>query len=214
MTMSCFLIAVALASCAATAASAATIRGVVSAPAYRSAAATRPANGIAEAVVYLSEVPPKIEKKLEKQIAKKLAKKATNDTLVEKDHRFVPRVLPVAAGTVVRFENQDRIYHSVFSVSRAKRFDLGKHPPGETGEVVFDQTGAVQLYCGIDRAMAGFVFVTPNHLFVRPTPAGEFVFPKLPRGTYTVNVWHPRYGQRKQTVEIPKKGDAVVALSY
>jgi len=203
--------ALALASFLATAASAATIRGVVLPPAVRTASAERSPesvrNALCEAVVYLEEAPPKVEKKIAK-------KAAPVDTLVQKDHHFLPRVLPVAVGTRVRFENHDHIYHSVFSVSPAKRFDLGKHPPGQAGEVTFDRPGLVQLYCDIDRAMAGFVFVTPNHLFVRPDPTGAFTFPKLPKGTYTVKVWHPRFGERTQTVEIPRKGDAVIALSY
>src|SRR4026209_2466131 len=42
----------------------------------------------------------------------------------QRNERFVPHVLAVMLGTVVEFPNSDLTYHNVFSLSRAKRFDL------------------------------------------------------------------------------------------
>ena len=39
----------------------------------------------------------------------------------------IPRVLPVCAGTRVRFQNMDRVYHNAFSISPAMKFDIGKY---------------------------------------------------------------------------------------
>jgi len=44
----------------------------------------------------------------------------------QRNERFVPHVLAVMVGTIVDFPNSDLIYHNVFSLSRAKRFDLGR----------------------------------------------------------------------------------------
>ena len=49
--------------------------------------------------------------------------------------RFVPHVLPIMAGTEVEFPNDDSIYHNVFSLSRAKNFNLGRYPRGDTRRV-------------------------------------------------------------------------------
>ena len=41
----------------------------------------------------------------------------------------------------VDFPNSDRTYHNVFSLSKTKRFDLGRYPRGQSRSVRFDQPG-------------------------------------------------------------------------
>ena len=50
----------------------------------------------------------------------------------QRNETFVPHVLAVMAGTVVDFPNSDLTYHNVFSLSRAKRFDLGRYAAGKS----------------------------------------------------------------------------------
>jgi len=196
---------------------AATIRGTLRvgrpAPAIRPASAGRPMlppsmlHQVREAVIYLEEAPEKVEKKLAEG-------KTPQPVVGEFEHGFIPRVTPVAAGTRVRFENQDRVYHNVFSVSPAKSFDLGKYAPREAREVTFDRPGLVKLYNDLDPGMTGFVLVLPHHAFTRPDSTGAWSFPKLPRGTYKLRVWHPALGKLSRRVEMPRRGDATLDLSY
>src|SRR5262249_42315685 len=51
----------------------------------------------------------------------------------QRDEQFVPRLLAVTVGTIVDFPNDDTKFHNVFSLSRAKNFDLGRYPPGRNG---------------------------------------------------------------------------------
>ena len=162
--------------------------------------------GAQEAIIYLDKVPPKIEAAL--------AQAAQPTVVGQSKHRFTPNVVPVVAGSTVRFENRDRVYHNVFSVTPSKRFDIGKYAPGKSKEVRFEKEGVVQLFCDIDPTMSGYVMVLPHHGFVQPDATGSFTLPKLPRGIYTVKVWHPRYGRLTRKVEMPKRGDAVVELRY
>lgn len=187
----------------------AVIRGKVSIPGELrqvSFGPAAPVRGVTDVIVYLDSIPEKIEKKL--------AREPRDTSILQIDQRFIPRVLPIAVGTTVRFENMDRVYHNAFSISPAKRFDLGKYPPGQSRRMTFDKPGIVRVFCDIDPDESGWVIVTPNHAFVRPDPAGEFKFPKLPRGKYKLTVWHPRYGERSQSVEIPKRGDLVLDLRF
>src|SRR5579859_1687884 len=46
-------------------------------------------------------------------------------TMDQKGLRFVPHVLPILVGTTVEFPNNDPLLHNVFSISDAKRFNLG-----------------------------------------------------------------------------------------
>ena len=143
---------------------------------------------------------------------KKLKRKRTKETVTISGNQFAPEVLVVGVGSKIRFTNPDRIYHNVFSVSPAQRFDLGKLPPGATRELQFDRAGVVQLFCDLHPATAGFVIVTPNRYHTRAAASGEYVLPSLPKGTYVVNVWHPRLGASRRTIEVSGRGDHTLDL--
>ena len=66
-----------------------------------------------EAVVYLESAP---EGAFE-------SASASRATMSQRHETFIPHVLAVRVGTVVDFLNEDGIYHNVFSLSPARRFD-------------------------------------------------------------------------------------------
>ena len=123
-------------------------------------------------------------------------------------------MLAVARGTSVEFQNLDRVYHNAFSVSVAKRFDLGKYPPGTRDTVLFDRAGAINLHCDIHPDMVGFVVVLPNHVFCHPDSMGAYQLPSLPGGRYSVRVWHPHRGELRRDVVVPRHGDVDLTLVY
>ena len=59
----------------------------------------------------------------------------------QRNETFVPHVLAITTGTTVDFPNSDRIYHNVFSLSKAARFDLGRYAAGQSKSVRFDRPG-------------------------------------------------------------------------
>ncbi|HET9252561.1 MAG TPA: hypothetical protein VFP58_10640 [Candidatus Eisenbacteria bacterium] len=122
--------------------------------------------------------------------------------LAQKDQSFTPRVVPIVAGGQVDFPNRDGIYHNVFSVSPAKRFDLGKYGRGKSKSVRFDKPGVVKVYCDIHSTMEGFVLVVPNSWFARPAEDGSFELPPVPGGTYRLVAWHPDLGTRAISVTV------------
>lgn len=178
-----------------------------------SAAAALQQREASDAVVYVETIPDKAEKKLVKPHWF-FAKKPPMVRLVQSGRRFVPRILAVPAGARVQLENLDLVYHNAFSVSPAKRFDLGKYPPGRIDTLSFDRAGIINLHCDIHPEMVGFVVVVPNHEFTRPDSTGAFVLPGLPEGRYTMCAWHPRRGERRVAFEVLKRGDVNVAVRY
>jgi hypothetical protein len=72
----------------------------------------------------------------------------------------------------------------------------------------------VQLFCDIDPAMSGYVVVLGGHAYAQPDASGAFTLPRVPRGTYTLKVWHPTLGRLSRTVEMSGDGDTVVSLSF
>ena len=157
-----------------------------------------------DAVVYVETLPADVDARI--------APAADHPKLAQQNQAFAPRVIAVSVGSSVDFPNLDPIYHSVFSVSPTKRFDLGRYGRGHSKRVVFTKPGLVNVYCDIHSNMEGFVLVVPNHAFARPDDEGRFALPDLPPGRYTVVVWHPDAGTVRREVTVPEEGDADVAL--
>ncbi len=62
--------------------------------------------------------------------------------LDQRNETFVPPVVAITVGSSVDFPNSDKVYHNVFSLSKTRRFDLGRYPRGQSRSVVFDRTGS------------------------------------------------------------------------
>lgn len=110
--------------------------------------------------------------------------------LGQRDRRFHPRVLPVVRGTTIDFPNDDSIFHNVFSLSKAKPFDLGVYEPGDSRSVTLDQTGLVNLYCNVHPEMSASIVVLGNPFFDLSDAAGRFVISDVPDGHWTLRAWN------------------------
>ena len=179
---------------------------------------SRAQHSVQDAVVYLESVPDKVERKLAAPTTGFVFKRAVTPPhlprIVQRDRHFSPRVLAIASGTRVEIQNLDRVYHNAFSVSPAKRFDLGKYPPGQSDTVAFEHVGVINLHCDIHPDELGYVVVTPNHVMARPDSLGRYKLPKLPPGEYAVHVFHPKRGERTRTVTVPRRGNVALDLSF
>ncbi len=105
---------------------------------------------------------------------------------------FVPRVLPVLVGDTVRFPNEDPFFHTVFSLSKARTFDLGRYATGDSKSVAFDRPGVVQVFCHIHSDMRATVLVLENPYYVSVDSTGRFALPDVPPGEYRLLAWHER----------------------
>ena len=61
--------------------------------------------------------------------------------------------ITIHAGDAVRFKNEDRFFHNIFSLSEIQMFDLGSFPKGESRTVTFDKAGVIELECAIHPEM-------------------------------------------------------------
>lgn len=169
-------------------------------------AAATEQGGVGETIVWIEKLPAGMAA---------LPPPLERPELEQRQQAFAPRVLAVQVGTSVEFPNRDPVYHNVFSVSPAKRFDLGKYPKGQSRKLKFDKPGLVNVFCDIHSDMAAYVYVLPHHVFARPAAAtGRFALPELPAGAYVLKAWHPDRGELTQSVQVPRGGDATVNLRY
>jgi len=143
---------------------------------------------VREAVVFVDQLPEGVS----------VAADTRRSVMDQVNKEFVPHILPVAVGTEVAFPNHDQIHHHVYSLSRAKSFEI----PLYKGEVVppvrFDQVGAVKLGCNIHDWMSGVILVVPTPYFAVTDEQGAFTLPDVPSGSYGVVAWHEG---SKQAVE-------------
>ncbi len=103
--------------------------------------------------------------------------------------QFVPRVLAITVGTTVEFPNTDTTFHNVFSLARARTFDLGRYPPHRTGSVKFDHPGVVPVFCDIHSNMSAYILVFSHPFFALTEPDGRYAIQGVPAGTYELRVW-------------------------
>jgi len=133
--------------------------------------------------------------------------------MIQQGQQFVPRVLPVLAGTTVEFPNQDNFYHNVFSVAGGERFDLGRFGQGESAVQTFTKPAVVVIHCEIHADMKAYILVLDNPFFTQPDAGGRFQLAGVPAGAYTLRAWHPTQGEQSVPVVVPETGTAEVGLS-
>ncbi len=107
-------------------------------------------------------------------------------------------------GTKVEFPNLDDTYHSVFSYSPAKRFDLGRYPTGEKPApfLIFDRPGLVTLHCDIHEHMRGLILVLDSPYFTITDAAGHYRLTNLPAGHFVVKAWIDSETTRERPVDL------------
>jgi plastocyanin len=184
----------------------------------------RAQSGVSDAVIYVEEIPDRTERRLTKPLGGSRwfswlpwadkPKPARLKRLVQSGNRFIPRVFVAPLGESIELMNLDRVYHNTFSVSAAKRFDLGKYAPGKTDTLRFDKAGIVNLHCDIHPDEIGYVVVPPNHAYASPDSLGRFTLPELPEGSYRLRYWHPHHGEHLMGVIVPARGDVALELTF
>jgi plastocyanin len=104
--------------------------------------------------------------------------------------RFSPTFLVVVAGQTVDMPNDDNIAHNVYSVSTAKKFNLGVYEKGQSRSVTFEKSGLVDVSCWLHKRMNATILVVPNRFFARVI-RGQYRISGVPPGTYRLVATRP-----------------------
>ena len=133
--------------------------------------------------------------------------------MVMKDKEFRPRVVAVAAGGTVDFPNEDPIFHNVFSVSGANRFDLELYKRPKSGSWTFASPGVARVYCNIHPQMSAVVLVRDNPYFTAVAADGSFTIEHVPAGKWQIKAWHERAPEAVQEIVVGADGRATAQLT-
>ena len=127
----------------------------------------------------------------------------------QRNETFLPHVLAIDVGTLVAFPNNDITYHNVFSLSKTRKFDLGRYARGKSKSVRFERPGVVRIFCDIHSHMSAFVLVFSHPYYVKAEVDGRYRIDNVPPGTYTVAAWHEGEARETKTVTVPPQGGDV-----
>ncbi|HEY3384409.1 MAG TPA: carboxypeptidase regulatory-like domain-containing protein [Vicinamibacterales bacterium] len=150
-----------------------------------------------QAVVFFEEAPAGDE-----------APTPTRVRMHQTSETFVPHLLAITTGSTVEFPNDDRTYHNVFSLSKARRFDLGRYAAGQSKSVTFDRAGFVRVFCEIHSHMNAFILVFGHRFFAVTDQDGRYRIDRIPPGTYRVTAWYEGIAERTEQVTILAGGTA------
>jgi plastocyanin len=136
----------------------------------------------------------------------------TTVAIIQRDRAIIPHVTAVPAGTRIDFPNQDEVFHNLFSLSDARRFNLGRYPPGESRSERFPEAGVVRMFCDIHSEMGGVILVVDTPLLARPDAEGRFRIDGVPPGRHRVVAWHETAGADTAEIVVEDGGTARVAF--
>ena len=79
-------------------------------------------------------------------------------TVVQKDKTFMldgkkAETIAISVGDTIRFQNEDSVFHNIFSLSKVMPFNLGAYDKGKSESVNFNKAGTINVECAIHPRM-------------------------------------------------------------
>ncbi len=121
----------------------------------------------------------------------------------QRNLKFIPTVVAIMAGETVDFPNNE---------GGANDFDLGLYASGKTRSQKFDKAGVSRILCNAHPNMEAFVVVKDHPFFSTTDSRGNYEIKNMPLGKVRVEIWHPNFDVRSDSVEIVRDGQ-VFALN-
>ena len=89
-------------------------------------------------------------------------------------------------------------------------------PPGSAPKMktFARQEVMIPVKCNVHPWMRSYIGVVAHPFFAVTGDDGTFTIKGLPPGTYTIQVWHEKYGPMEQTVTVGAKESKTVDFSY
>ena len=114
------------------------------------------------------------------------------NVMAQRNLAFAPGTLIAAKGSSVSFPNFDRVRHSIYSFSKAARFEINLYGKDQTRAQSFPIAGSVALGCNIHDNMRGYIKVVDTPFAAKTDRNGLVNLSDLPNGAATVKIWHPQ----------------------
>jgi len=130
-------------------------------------------------------------------------------TVDQKDCHYVPQIQAIAVGGKVDVVNSDPILHNIHAYHGEETlFNIAQPIKGQKTTKTVTEAGPVHLKCDVHSWMSAWVFMAPHPYFAITKDDGSFSIGDVPPGTYTLKVWHGRFGEKSTSVKVDAKGTA------
>jgi plastocyanin len=158
---------------------------------------------LANAVVHVNGLPP-------------TAPPAEKATLAQDDCMYRPRVQAIVAGQTLDIKNGDPVLHNVHTYKGASTlFNVAQVPGTPNIEKTFSDNGAMLKFkCDVHQWMTGYVWVQNNRYFAVTGKDGDFEIKDVPVGTWEIQAWHERLGDKTAKVTVQKGKTADVDFTF
>lgn len=162
-----------------------------------------PKGDLANAVVHVNGLPP-------------TAPPAEKATLSQDDCMYRPRVQGIVAGQTLDIRNGDPVLHNVHTYRGASTlFNVAQVPGTPNIEKTFTDNGAILKFkCDVHQWMTGYVWVQNNRYFAVTGKDGDFEIKDVPVGTWEIQAWHERLGEKTAKVTVQKGKTADVQFAF
>lgn len=139
--------------------------------------------------------------------------------LDQQECMYRPRVVGLIAGQKLVARNSDGTFHNVHGTLNGKLL-WNKPQAAQAPELSLD-TGArpgdvVEVVCDVHPWMRAYAVVHDHPYFAVTGDDGAFEIRGLAPGTYTLEAWHPKLGEKSMSVKIGTgpKGSVTARFSY
>ena len=129
---------------------------------------------------------------------------------------YVPHVMGVQTGQMIRIENSDPFQHNIHPVPETNRgFNESTPNEGDYLEKSFLVPEVmISVKCDVHTWMQAYIGVLDHPYFGVSDADGSFSISGLPAGDYTVTAWHSQLGEQTMSVSVADGETAVADVSY
>ncbi|HTW22710.1 MAG TPA: hypothetical protein VMD78_03880 [Candidatus Baltobacteraceae bacterium] len=136
--------------------------------------------------------------------------------LDQKACMYIPRILALRTNQPFEIKNTDPVTHNVHPIPRDNKSwnrSLAAGSPPFMTKFSHPEL-AIPVVCNIHPWMRAYLFVFDNPYFQVTPETGAFELKDVPPGTYTIEVWHERFGTLDQTVTIAPKESKAISFKF
>ena len=128
---------------------------------------------------------------------------------------YVPHVLGVRVGQVLRVKSSDPTLHNVHTLPTGNRgVNFGLARAGEWRDLTFDRVDQFPVKCDVHPWMTAHVYVFDHPFFALTGADGRFEIVGLAPGDHEVVFSHPFLGERVRRVKVDASAASEVAVTF
>jgi len=136
-------------------------------------------------------------------------------TLEQRNCVYTPRVVGARAGGTLRIVSNDNLAHNVHSGGAVNPFNFTEQKAGASRDITLKGPDVMmRVGCDIHSWMVAYVGVETHSYYAVSGGDGTFKIANVPPGKRTIRVWHERFGQLTQTVNVAAGQTANVEFAY